>query len=385
MAGLNHKDMNSNNKYVLLKDIITKGPISRIELSKTTGLSKMTVTAIVNEYIKKNIIWECSEAKSTGGRKRTNLDVSNDSLLTMGIYIGRDFLQVGIINLKGQILQTENISLKEIKSNEMLIDSIFMLSDKLIQSRYKDNIWGIGISCAGPLLVSDGIILNPPDFNNVHELNIVEILKDRYNLPVYLQNDMCVAALAEVYFGENREIDNFIYIGISSGIGGGVIINKKLFTGSSGLAGIIGHSIVEMNGIPCECGQRGCLEKYSSTRAVTKWVKEQGGGDLSWIELINEAAKEDKICLQAIERMADYLGVAICNMQSAYDTDCFIIGGDLNSYQDMVIDRLKDKMQKSSFFNERKNKVQLKPSTFMASASFIGTVALVMENNLTNY
>ncbi|GMQ57966.1 ROK family transcriptional regulator [Vallitalea sediminicola] len=385
MAGLNHKDMNSNNKYVLLKDIVTKGPISRIELSKITGLSKMTVTAIINEYIEKDIIWECSEAKSTGGRKRTNLDISNESLLTLGIYIGRDFLQVGVINLKGQILQAENISLKEIKNNEMLMDSLFMLCDKLIKSRYKDNIWGIGVSCAGPLLVSDGIILNPPDFNNVHELNIVEILTNRYHLPVCLQNDMCVAALAEVYFGENRQLDNFIYIGISSGIGGGVIIDKKLFTGSSGLAGIIGHSIVEMNGIRCECGQRGCLEKYSSTRAVTKWVKEQSGEDISWFELLNRATKGDQICLKAIDRMTDYLGVAICNMQSAYDTDCFIIGGDFNSTQNMIIDRIKDKMQESSFFNERKKKVQLKPSSFMASGSFIGTVALVMENNLTNY
>ena len=162
-----------------------------------------------------------------------------------------------------------------------------------------------------------------------------------------------------------------------------MIIDKKLYTGSSGLAGIIGHSIVEMNGIQCECGQRGCLEKYSSTRATVRWAKENGAGnDLTWMSLLDRASKGDEICINAIERMIDYLEVAIINMESAYDTECFVIGGDLHFYQEMVVKQLQDKLRKQAFSWGKTRDIHVEASSFMGSASFIGTVALVMENNL---
>jgi predicted NBD/HSP70 family sugar kinase len=375
--------MNETNKYVLLKSIVTQAPISRAELSQITGLNKMTVTSLVNEYIEKGIVWECGEASSTGGRKRVFLDVLPDSLLTLGIYIGRDILKVGIINLKGQILQSESLDLSFMENNDVFIKNLFMLCDHLLETKYKEGVWGIGVSCAGPLLAQDGVILNPPDFNNIRDLPIVEKLTERYQLPAYLQNDMCVAALAEVYFGNKQQYNNFIYVGISSGIGGGVIIDKKLYTGSSGLAGIIGHSIVEMNGIQCECGQCGCLEKYSSTRAAVRWAKNNGASqDLTWILLLDKAMKGDEICTKAIERMVDYLAVAVINMESAYDTECFVIGGDLHFCQDIAIHHIQEKLQKRAFSWGKNRDVKVEASSFMGSASFIGTVALVMENNL---
>ncbi len=124
-----------------------------------------------------------------------------------------------------------------------------------------------------------------------------------------------------MYFGNKHQYDNFIYVGVSAGIGAGVILDKKLYTGSTGLAGIVGHIIVEKDGIPCECGQKGCLEKYSSTRAAVRWAREHGADSgLSWLGLMDRAMKGDEICQKAIERMMEYLEVAIANLESAYDT-----------------------------------------------------------------
>jgi predicted NBD/HSP70 family sugar kinase len=375
--------MNSTNKFIVLKAIATQGPLSRIELSHMTGLSKMTITSLINEYISNGILRECGVTKSTIGRKPTLLEVVPDSLLTLGVSMGRDVLQVGIINLKGQIVRSENMPFSLMESNEGLLESLFLLCDRLYSDTMKEKIWGIGVSCAGPLSIQHGLILNPPDFNNIHDLHIVKELADRYGLPVYLQNDMCLAALAELYFGNKQQYKNFIYIGISSGIGGGVIINRKLYTGSTGLAGVIGHSIVEINGIPCECGQRGCLEKYSSTRAILQWARQNGADkDLSWMELVSRASSNDEICLRAINRLTDYLEVAITNMESAYDTECFIIGGDLHYCQDMVVKHLEEKLQSRSLIWGQWRKVMVESSSFMGNASIIGTAALVMENNL---
>lgn len=382
MIGMNQQNMNGINKHVLLKNIIINEPISRIELSRLTGLSKMTVTGLVKEYMDAGIVRECGAARSTGGRRRTYLQAAPESLLTLGIYVGRDNLKAGIINLKGQIIRSESIELSAMENNDVFLKGLFLLCDRLMQTPYSRKIWGIGISCAGPLLVKDGVILNPPDFNNIRDLPIVSCLEERYHLPAYLQNDICVAALAEVYFGNRNQYDDFIYVGISAGIGGGVIMNRKLYTGASGLAGIMGHIIVEKDGIPCECGQRGCLEMYSGTRAVVKWARENGAGeDLTWMELLVRASSGDEVCMKAVERMTEYLEVAFANMANAYDTQCFIVGGDLHIYQEKIVKRLEEKLRSRNFSWGQERNIHVESSSFIGSASFIGTAALVLENN----
>ncbi len=378
---MNHQDMNDINKFIILKQIATQGPVSRIELTKRTALSKMTVTAIVNEFISKGVVHECGESQSSRGRRPILLEIVPNSMLTLGISIGRDFLQAGIINLRGEIIQSETLSMAPIRSGDALLKSIFSLCDHLIKNKLSENIIGIGVSSVGPL--SLGTILNPPDFNDLRNIPVTSELSKRYGLPVYMQNDMHVAALAEVYFGNVQELNNFIYIGISSGIGGGIIINKKLYTGISGLAGVIGHCIVEHNGIYCECGRRGCLEKYSSTRATLQWAKENGAAEnITWWDLTEGAVNGNELYIRAIDRMTEYLVTAIINFQSAFDIGSFIIGGDLYLCKDMVVDILKKKLKKQHSIWDQQNEITVIPSSFSGSASFIGTAALVMENSM---
>jgi len=373
--------MNDINKFILLKQIVTQGPVSRIELTKRTDLSKMTVTAIVNEFISKGVVRECGASSSTGGRRPILLEIVPNSMLTLGISIGRDILQAGIINLRGEILQSETLPMAPIRNNEALLKSIFSLCDQLIKNKLSGNILGIGVSSVGPL--SFGTILNPPDFNNLHNIPVTSELSKRYGLPVYMQNDMHVAALAEVYFGNLQELNSFVYIGVSSGIGGGIIINKKLYSGISGLAGIIGHSIVVPGGIQCECGRRGCLEKYSSTRATLQWAKENGATDnINWWDLADGAVNGNELYMQAIDRMTNYLVTAIINFQAAFDIECFVIGGDLYMCKDLVVESIRSKLKSQHTIWDQQNEITIKPSSFTSSASFIGTAALVVENSL---
>ena len=245
------------------------------------------------------------------------------------------------------------------------------------------NFWGIGVSCVGPLSIEEGEILNPPDFGNIHNLQVVSLLKERYGLPCYLQNDMCLAALAEAYYGRHSLLKNFLYIGISSGIGGGIILNRKLFTGTSGLAGIIGHSIVQMNGLPCTCGQRGCLEQYSSITAIVKWAREQSGDDsVTWMKLAGGILEGDPVSQCAIDRMAEFLYVAISNFQAAFDMQGVIIGGELYGAKDYIVSKMREKLQSETLKWSYRRKIEVEASSFMSDASFIGTAALTMENQL---
>lgn len=383
MTGVNHHDMNINNKYVILKALATKGPLPRNELSILSGLSKMAVTAIANEYMEQGVLRECGELSSSGGRKPKLLELNPNALLTLAVSIDREMLLVGIVNARGMILRSEHIPFRQVDTNQMLTDTIIYLCDRMMQDPLSRNFWGIGVSCVGPLSIEEGEILNPPDFGNIHNLPIVRLLEERYHLPCYLQNDMCLAALAEAYYGQHISLRNFLYIGISSGIGGGIILNRKLFTGTSGLAGIIGHSIVQMNGLPCTCGQRGCLEQYSSITAIVKWAREQSGDDtITWMKLAGGLLEDDSISQRAIDRMAEYLYVAISNFQAAFDMEGVIIGGELYGAKDYIVSKVREKLQSENLKWSYRRKIEVEGSSFMSDASFIGTSAFTMENQL---
>lgn len=383
MVGVNQQNMNGTNKFLLLKTIATQGPVSRIELSKKTGLSKMTVTTLIGEYIENGIIRECGTASAASGRKPTLLEAVPDSLLTLGVDIGRDFIQVGIIDLCGKVQFFEYVAVSNILSKKALLDNILNMCDRILSQTDKEKVWGIGVSTIGPINIYDGTILSPPDFNDIRNVPIAAALKERYPYPVYLENDMRSSALAELYFGNGSEYDHFVYLGISAGIGAGIVKDSKLYRGTRGLAGTLGHTIVEVDGLPCQCGNKGCFEMYSSVRAAVRWAKAHGAQpDLTWITLLEQAEAGDKICLDTIEHMYKYISMIVINIANMLDVQCIFLGGDILYGSALFIDRLNSVLREHAVGFGIGETMCVLPSKFTSNAPFIGAAAVVMENNL---
>lgn len=383
MFGVNQQNMNGTNKFLLLKTIATKGTVSRVELSRLTGLSKMTVTTLISEYIEQGIVRECGTTDTKTGRRPTLLEAVPDSLLTLGIDIGRDFIEVGIVDLCGKVQCFDHVPITRILSGQALIGEILRLCDAALQQTQRENVWGIGVSCIGPMNVREGIILNPPDFNGIENIAIVSVLKQQYNLPVYMGIDMCVSALAELYFGKGRTIDNFLYIGISAGIGSGLVLNRQLYQGQRGFAGVLGHAVVEWDGEQCQCGNKGCLEAYSSVHACVQWAKKQGAPeDLTWMLLLERVESGDEICRQALERMYRYIEMVVISAVNMLDVECVFLGGDIWYGGKYFVDRLNRAIEEKQFFRAVGPLAKVMVSQFSSNASFIGTAALVMENNM---
>ncbi|MBC8569706.1 ROK family transcriptional regulator [Zongyangia hominis] len=377
--------MNGTNKFLLLKMIATQGPISRISLSEKTGLSKMTVTALVNEYIEKGIVYECglSQNQGSSGRRPILLDIVADSLLTLGINIDRDYVRAGIIDLRGNVVVSNSFPMGKISNAEDFMKAVYVLCDSILKTSGSPKVWGIGVSSIGPISVMDGVIYSPPAFYGIHDVPIVERLKERYDLPVYLAEDTKVSALAEMYFGNAQNYDYFFFVDIQPGVGGGMIIDRKLYSGAAGMAGSFGHSIVEPDGIPCECGQRGCLERYCSTRAVLHWAKDNGADpSLTWLSFLDKVESGDEICVQAVKRMCHYLAIGLTNIIAFFDPQCIFIGGDLWTIQDMVVNEVRKEVMEHLWANDVRPKIDILTSRFLNNADYIGTAALVMENNL---
>ena len=382
MRGVNHQNMIETNKFLILKTIATRGPISRIELSKETHLSKMTITSLIADFLQDGIVRECGTTASIAGRRPTLLEVVPDSLLTLGISVGRDFLQVGIVTLTGAIILSNQVPIGQFATEDSFISGLLAMCESILQNVSFQKVWGIGIASIGPINIAEGAIIDPPDFN-ISMIHIVPRLQERWNLPVYIENDMAVSALAEMYYGGGRLYNNFVYVGVTAGIGGGVIINQRLYSGTNGLASIIGHMIVLTDGELCACGQHGCLEAMSSVRATLNWAHQNGAQcDMDWMELLVKAEAGDAVCSSALERMNRYLVSGLINIVNLYDPECIFIGGELWFAKDHLFQHFEQEVNSRMIAAGNRPKVQISRSKFPGNAFFIGTAALVMENNL---
>lgn len=180
---------------------------------------------------------------------------------------------------------------------------------------------------------------NLPDWRNV---NLKQIVGESLNKEVFLINDANAAALGEMEYGAARDCLNFIYLTISTGIGGGIVINGKLYTGSNGMAGEVGHIVVEPDGLPCNCGGSGCWELYASGSAITRRAQEkimQGNktllteltaGNLNKINapLVEKAAKRgDGLSVSLIAETARYLGIGFGSLINIFNPELIVIGG----------------------------------------------------------
>lgn len=387
MYGLNGQQAKQSNKALLLKIIATQGPISRIRLSELTQLSKMTISNLVSEYMAEGIVFERGIEEALTGRKPILLDVVPDSLLTLGIYISRDYVQAGIVDLKGATLRSERIHLSTAETETSFMRKLFMLTDSVVKDEIKPKLWGIGISSIGPLNSQDGLILNPPNFHNIKNLSIISPLSARYALPAYLENDMNVSALAEMYFGNGQTTNNFVYVGITSGVGAGIVINRRLYNGNKGFGGELGHTTVCIDGNLCGCGNRGCLETYASVPATLDWAseeyKKQGHTmpDHSWLWLVDGAAVGNEICKAALDRMCRHLAAALVTAVNLFDPECIFVGGDIGFAAETTIPYLNEYVSKYKF-SPPDCVVPVYPSRFPGNATFVGTAALVLERNL---
>lgn len=257
MRASNQAKNKIQNRNLVLKQIIINKSISRTILTKFTGLSKMTVTNIVNELMTDGLVTESSEVVRNNVGRSSSLLTPHTQNTIIGIYINRDCVEILAGNLCSEIYETITTSLKN-ETATTLCRKIKSGIDVLIK-KYS-GVCGIGISVIGPVNSDKGIILNPPNFFDIKNLNIKEFLEEAFGLPVYVDTDMNTSAIAEKYWGYAKDIPDYIYLGAASGLGAGIVNNYKLINA----IGEIGHISVDLNGPKCHCGNVGCLEMYAS-------------------------------------------------------------------------------------------------------------------------
>jgi predicted NBD/HSP70 family sugar kinase len=315
------------NKSIVFTYIGKNGPVSRAQISKDTGLNKATVSTMVSELITDSFVYEIGAGQSSGGRKPVLLYFNNLAGYSIGIDLGVNYLLGVLTDLSGNIIEEMNIPLKEIEfgyvMNEIcsIIDT---LKKHVPESPY--GIVGIGIGVPG-MVDKDENILFAPNLK-WQKIDLKQIIEDKFNIPTKVENEANAGCYGEQLYGAGKSIANLIYLSIGIGIGGGIIINNTLYTGTSGISGEMGHLTIESNGKKCPCGNSGCWELYASESALLEESKLAGSidGDISIDTILNEARKGNRKVLQLLNNIGEHIGIGLTNIINTFNPEMIIIG-----------------------------------------------------------
>lgn len=271
--GYNNELIKSKNRGQVFEKLVTNNGIFRTELAEECGLAKMTISYIVNEFLEKDIIVETvkSEEKKPG-RKSTFLRLSPGAQKIIGLLIYRNCISATLCDCQLNVIRAKTVHFTEC-DEKFLLEKAFEITDAMMEG---SEVLGIGIGSIGPVNSEQGIILNPPDFFGIKNVPIVQIFRERYDVPVYLDYHYNCAARAEKYFGKAKKYKNFLLLSVTEGLGLAIVVDRKILTRMTGISSELGHVTVDYNGRPCFCGRKGCLGAYinfSSDEATWQTVK----------------------------------------------------------------------------------------------------------------
>lgn len=339
---LNSSYTKAYNRKLILSGIHKK-PVSRAQLARETGLTRAAVTIIIDELIKNGIIYE-KESVSTGvGRTSVILDIVPDSYFALGLNISRQGCSAGIAGLAGNVIAGKNIDLSVYDD----VRSIFPVLLHEIRSMIdaagikKNKLLGMGICTPGPVDAVNGRILNPPNFDLWHDVRIVSQLGNEFVDKIMLENYSSGLALSEKNFGLGKNMDSFILIVVDSGIGSGVVINKRLYKGACGTGTEIGHITVSNDGKRCACANYGCLELYASIPEIIKEANRCGCDVTRWSELVDNAENGDNCCVRMLEKEAEVLSSGIINAVNILDIKDVILTGDVCYRSELLLNKIR--------------------------------------------
>lgn len=284
-------------------------------------------------------------------------------------------------------IRLERTSTQALESSDSCTDPLERLKN-LIASLWPsaEPVAAISVAAPGPVDPYRGVLLEAPNIPGWEDMPLKECLEQRFHVPVVLGNDANLAALGEWQFGAGRGHSHMIYITISTGIGGGIIVDNRLLLGKQGLAAEIGHVTVLPDGPLCGCGQRGHLEALASGTAIANWIQGelQNGAHSSLpsdqpitARMVSDAAQAgDKLCISALARAGYFMGMALANLLHTFNPSAVILGGGVSKSGALLLDPLHASLSKHIMNPHFLDGLTLATAAFGDEVGLVGALAL---------
>lgn len=324
----------------VLRMIWQEQQLSRADIARRTGLSRSTVSELVSLLLPTGLLAEVGVGASSGGRRPIVLQFQDDALGVLGVDMGAGHVSVALTNLRGAVVAWEHTSHPVRTDPTGALALMTELATRCVRQwgHKPERLLGIGVAVPSPVDLA-----RPDELCDVilpawRGVSVGAALRKRFGVPVLIDNDANLAALAERWWGLGRGVDDAAYIKVATGVGSGHIIGGRIHRGARGLAGEIGHLAIDPRGAACVCGLRGCLTTLVGAQALVARAQALlpayptsavARGDLTIGAIEDAALAGDPLALRVVDEAADHLGIAIANLLNLLNPSLVIIGGSL--------------------------------------------------------
>lgn len=383
------ESLRERNRRELIDALRRHGSASRADLARITGLSRSTVSTLVSDLQASGLVVERGRHEGEGndpageprggrkgaqgeptgrpgdrlggrpggrggkaggratpqqGRPPTLLTLGRSAGLVLGVDFGHEHVHVAIADLSRTILAERVKALDVDASAERALDVAVRLAGDVLRKAGADNhrILGVGVGLSGPIDIANGTVHAGkilPGWAGVHP---ADELSARLDVPVHLDNDANLGALAEVTLGAGIGAQDAIYLLASGGVGAGLILGGELYRGTGGTAGELGHMLVDESGPICRCGNRGCLEMMAGGHAIIELLRPSHGDDLTLDAVMELAGGGDSGARRAIADAGRVLGRSVAAIVNAFNPELVIVGGSVSAAGDVLLDPLRE-------------------------------------------
>lgn len=388
------KEIEMGSKSALTKKrIITyyiyNGSATITDLSKELDLSVPTVTKFINEMSEDGYINDYGKLETSGGRHPNLYGLNPESGYFIGVDVKKFSLNIGLINFKGDMVEEKNDIPYKFENNPEALENLCGIINHFIQSTNINNkkILNINVNISGRVNPESGYSFSIFNFS---ERPLAEVFSEKLGYPVCIDNDTRAMTYGEYMKGCVNGEKNILFVNISWGLGIGIIIDGKIYTGKSGFSGEFGHINAFENEIICHCGKKGCLETEASGSALHRiLLKRISDGESSILskrgrtkdnpltldEIIAAVNKEDLLCIEIVEEIGQKLGKQIAGLINLFNPEMVIIGGSLSLTGDYILQPIKTAVRKYSLNLVNKDSVILN-SKLKDRAGIIGACML---------
>lgn len=382
------KELNRKLAFEILKDAHS---ISRPELAQRTGLSKATISLLVDELLQTGLVVESGFGDSSGGRPPLILRFDPDAAYAVGACMHEYDWTIVVVNLDAQVLRRHKVHIDE-GTPEASIAALSRGIETVTEGISGKVLPAVGLGTPGLVDIRNGVIKLAADIGWV-DVPFRNLVKRSLDVDIYIANRSKVGALAEFWYGTRKGVKDLIYVSIGTGVAAGIIHQGRLFIGANSSAGELGHLTIIPDGPLCPCGNRGCLQQLVSEQAIANLARQRlrrnhdsllRGGTGKPPELISAqdvfAAAEsgDAVALETLDEIASYMGIALAGLINLFNPEVIFLGGPVGEASAVLAEIIKEKVRHRAM-SYPMSAVQIQRSSLGTDAGAIGASVLVLQ------
>lgn len=299
----------------------------------------------------------------------------------IGVDLGGTNLRTALLTIEGEVLNRFKEATEVSQGHQRVIGKLVRSIERQRSSALERglDVAAVGVGAPGVIHALNGVVVKSPNFPDWNNLPLKQQLERELGLPVCIENDANAAALGEQWRGAGKGINSMILLTLGTGVGGGIILDGRIWEGADGMAGEIGHMTIVPDGRTCGCGNRGCLEMYASARGIVMSCRDRRSTvEVTAEEVFQKARSGDRMACEVMEEMGRYLGIGIASLVNIFNPEMIVLGGGVKDAWPLFIEATREEVRKRAFAYPAE-RTKLVPSSLGDDAGMMGAAAAALQ------